>query len=468
MKYFTIIFLSCLYFSNLIGQEIIVCCDDNSIRRFNLADSSSTILCYTGLFKFDDIAINPLDNKLYGTTGSSIHEIDILTGNVTHVIINSWPTSNFNALTFDSYGNLYAKTGISDVLYKIDIANQSIVALGSCGTGYASCGDLTFYQGELYLVGLGGSNNTKLIKIDYNNPANSIILGNFPYFYALATTGCQEEFYGIGGNSIIRYNPTSPPQYLYYLQVDNFVSVYGATSYPPFPNKVKLGNDTTLCDGQLLQLEPKLPYLAEFLWSNNSTDSQIIVNQFGEYWVEISVCDSTISDTINVAYNPLPSFSIRNDTTICNEETLILDATTSNASYLWQNNSSNPTLYIEQQGNYWVQVTVDNCTSADTIKVLVENCDEIELDIPNVFTPNNDEYNEIFTPSIQKGIISINTSIYNRWGELIFNSNFLNIGWDGRTNSGMEVPAGTYYWIINYSDINGDENKIKGYLTLLR
>jgi len=170
---------------------------------------------------------------------------------------------------------------------------------------------------------------------------------------------------------------------------------------------------------------------------------------------------------INLIVNAIPTINLGNDTTLCQAESLTLDATTPNATYLWQDNSTNPTFNVIQQGTYWVEVTVNNCSTANVILINQEDC-EIILELPNIFTPNNDGINDLFIPIKRIGIISISTKIYNRWGQLIFTSNFLEIGWDGRTTSGSLVPYGTYFWIIDYTDINGVENNLKGHITILK
>jgi gliding motility-associated-like protein len=98
----------------------------------------------------------------------------------------------------------------------------------------------------------------------------------------------------------------------------------------------------------------------------------------------------------------------------------------------------------------------------DTAVVLIseEDC-EIVLEIPTVFTPNNDGSNDLFIPIISKGIVSMKTIIYNRWGNTIFETNNLLIHWNGQG-----VSDGTYFWVVNYIDINRDENIIKGHVTV--
>ena len=77
------------------------------------------------------------------------------------------------------------------------------------------------------------------------------------------------------------------------------------------------------------------------------------------------------TDTITqqISINPKPNFTLGKDTTLCINDTFILDATTPNASYLWQDSTENPNLQVHKQDAYWVQVTVDNCTAKDTINI---------------------------------------------------------------------------------------------------
>ena len=87
--------------------------------------------------------------------------------------------------------------------------------------------------------------------------------------------------------------------------------------------------------------------------------------------------------------------------------------------------------------------------------------------LPNIFSPNNDKINDIFTI---EGISlkSMDAEIFNRWGEKVSEWHTPNGGWDGRTASGLESPNGTYYYIIKA--IGADEKKYfeKGYFLLTR
>jgi gliding motility-associated-like protein len=236
-------------------------------------------------------------------------------------------------------------------------------------------------------------------------------------------------------------------------------------SYSPLP-AFSLGSDTVLCEGEMLIFDVTISDVT-YLWQDNSTNATFDITKEGTYWVGVTNNCQTIYDTINVDFYPVLSIDLGNDTIICQEELLILDAVTPGATYFWQDSSFNSTVNATQQGLYWVVVRVNNCIVTDTVLIKNKDC-EIILKIPNVFTPNNDGLNDFFIPIISKGISSMKTIVFNRWGQLIFNSNLLEINWNGKTSNGSQVPNGTYFWIVDYTDINGVENNLKGYVTILK
>ncbi|MBL4707821.1 MAG: gliding motility-associated C-terminal domain-containing protein [Flavobacteriales bacterium] len=229
---------------------------------------------------------------------------------------------------------------------------------------------------------------------------------------------------------------------------------------------INLGKDSTLCQGEMLILDATTPN-ASYLWQDNSTDSIFNTTQQGTYWLEITNSNSCISnDTIVIDYVPNPVVNLGNDTSICKGTTLVLDATTPNASYLWQDNSTNSTFNTTQQGTYWVKVTKQGCTKTDTIVTSIENCERI-FDIPNIFTPNKDGKNDLFISTTNQKLKSINTTIYDRWGTPVFKSQHPLINWDGYRD-GRQASEGVYFWVIDYIDFNGNQLTETGRVTLLR
>jgi gliding motility-associated-like protein len=171
-----------------------------------------------------------------------------------------------------------------------------------------------------------------------------------------------------------------------------------------------------------------------------------------------------LSDTSYVAikvFSP-PDFSIGNDTIMCLGITHTLSSPYFNETTLWNDTTNSPQFSTSQSGTYWVEMTYNSCLLRDTITIIFEDC-EVQLRLPNLFTPNNDGTNEQFMPILSKGIKSMNTKIYNRWGDRIFESSDLLIGWDGGNCS-----DGIYYWWIDYTDRYNNSNALKGYVHLLR
>ena len=100
-----------------------------------------------------------------------------------------------------------------------------------------------------------------------------------------------------------------------------------------------------------------------------------------------------------------------------------------------------------------------------TIEVIVPKS---KIRIPNVFTPNGDGINDVFKIDIVR-YKKYNLVIWNRWGNNVFESTKDDVMWNGKTNNdGGENPAGTYYYLFNYQLIGGQEQTVRGSITLIR
>jgi gliding motility-associated-like protein len=147
-------------------------------------------------------------------------------------------------------------------------------------------------------------------------------------------------------------------------------------------------------------------------------------------------------------------------------------------SYLWDMGDGSELLTVNQPGLYTYPlyqldqytitqiVTAENgCT--DTAFYTVEIDNDLLIYVPNTFTPDNDEYNQQFKPVIASQITAYHLSIYNRWGEILFESFDKNVGWDG-TYNGTIVQNGTYIWTAVVST-NGTNKIVKnGHVNLIR
>jgi gliding motility-associated-like protein len=129
-----------------------------------------------------------------------------------------------------------------------------------------------------------------------------------------------------------------------------------------------------------------------------------------------------------------------------------------------------PHRYINS-GNYFIQLVVEDengCTDTAVQQMIVY--DELILFVPNTFTPDGDEHNHNFLPifSVPSLVDEYNLSIFNRWGELIFESNDKYIGWDGYYKFRI-CKSDVYTWKIIYSStIFSDKKSLEGHVTLLK
>ena len=150
---------------------------------------------------------------------------------------------------------------------------------------------------------------------------------------------------------------------------------------------------------------------------------------------------------------------------IAHNSELLLDAGPGLESYLWSDGSEAQTLSVNEDGLYWVNVFDGSCKNSDSIKIEPINCD---LFIPNVFTPNNDGYNDSFFADASVDIFDLTLSVYNRWGELVWETEDKEGKWDGKRNN-SPAAEGVYFWTLSYKCKGfGGQIERKGTVTLLR
>lgn len=173
------------------------------------------------------------------------------------------------------------------------------------------------------------------------------------------------------------------------------------------------------------------------------------------------MCEAT--DSIKVSINQYPIVNLGNDTTLCLEQTVTLNGGSATA-YLWSNSSTTSSINVSTSGNYWLKASIGNCNKTDTISVLISECRN-EIELPNIFTPNNDGTNDNFIPIKYNGISKANLNIYNRWGEKLFYTDNLLLGWNGNYNENI-CSERTYFWVVQYTTITNESKNLKGFVTL--
>ncbi len=141
-----------------------------------------------------------------------------------------------------------------------------------------------------------------------------------------------------------------------------------------------LGNDTTLCNGAALQLNIPIDN-AQYNWSNEEVDQSIFVFESGDYAVTVDSGACSFSDEISILAVDLSQLSLGNDTTLCDEGSLILSVSSEfDGSILWSDNSSSgPTLEVNDSGLYWAEFSEDICVRRDSINITFENAFSVDL-----------------------------------------------------------------------------------------
>jgi gliding motility-associated-like protein len=232
----------------------------------------------------------------------------------------------------------------------------------------------------------------------------------------------------------------------------------------PRPN---LGSDKSICAGSSLVLTPGT--FSRYVWQNGSTSASFTAGPNGTYSVQVwNNNGCTASDTMQILSQlPLPSSFLATTDSICQYEKLALAPSGSYVSYVWSTGSTQPTLQVDKPGIYGLTVTdSSNCTGADSIRVIQKACME-GVYIPTAFTPNNDNLNDVFRPMVFGIVVKFEFSLYNRFGELIYQTNEPGKGWDGRWK-GILQPANTYAWVCSYQLEGGEAKVEKGMVSLIR
>lgn len=186
----------------------------------------------------------------------------------------------------------------------------------------------------------------------------------------------------------------------------------------------------------------------------------------------------TLIDGVCIEPDPIAAFSASPTQANVNEEVNFNNFSSGAATYDWTFgdftgvfNEENPIHSYDQPGYYLVQLiayTDFGCSDTTSQAILVNQ--PLIYYVPNTFTPDDDDFNPTFNPIMSEGIdiFGYNLLIFNRWGEVMFESNDYEFGWDG-TYGGKIVPDGTYIWKIRYNVIGVDKpQEMIGHVNVLR
>lgn len=209
-------------------------------------------------------------------------------------------------------------------------------------------------------------------------------------------------------------------------------------------------------------------------------------NKPGSYFVKATYTDKTgCSNKSNLAVQawpiPVADFNFAPTKPVVNEAIEFMDASSEANIAQWTWNFShlknqtmfkpNLTMIYENPGSYAAALmVVSDHGCKDTVVKEVIVGEDFAIYVPDAFTPNGDGHNDIFQPK-GVGITKFEMNIFDRWGERVFTTNDMEVGWDGtfprRTNE--ELKQDVYVWQIKLVSVRGGKEKeLSGKVTLLK
>ncbi|GLR19249.1 hypothetical protein GCM10007940_38650 [Portibacter lacus] len=235
---------------------------------------------------------------------------------------------------------------------------------------------------------------------------------------------------------------------------------------------VDIGNDIRSCISEDVFLSVPDPNV-DFVWEDGSNDMDRAIEVSGEYWLEVEEDGCAGRDTIIVELLSLPVIDLGLDTVVCEYEIFIVDPVSlSNGDIRWQDGSTEETFEVVSPGLITASIFDGECSNTDSIMVDFKDCTFFDIYIPNVFSPNEDGYNDFFDIHLPENLIveSFSIQIFDRWGNRVFSSLNINDSWDGKLNT-ETLSAGVYIYFIDldYIDENGPGSEfISGDIGIVR
>jgi len=269
----------------------------------------------------------------------------------------------------------------------------------------------------------------------------------------------------------------------------------------PFPRATISPADTSICFGTRAQLKATVTIGTSYNWlytqplagttSGNITSVPAFLTATAApvattkyiLAVQNTGCPNLLSDTFTVRVLPKINVFAGNDTSIVEGQPLLFQATADSSvvSYLWSpaTGLNDPTLLQPTatitdamlNGFYYLTYTIKvknaiGCAATDDIVVRIFKTGP-SIFVPNAFTPNNDGFNDVLRP-ILAGFKQLDYfRVYNRFGQLIFQTQRPGDGWDGKFN-GMPQDPNTFVYVAQAVDYKGVVVNQKGTFILIR
>ena len=239
----------------------------------------------------------------------------------------------------------------------------------------------------------------------------------------------------------------------------------------PLP-PVDAGPDQAICEGDSAMLAAS--GASSYVWNTGDAGSNIAVTPVSTFAYTVTGTDDngcSNDDMVVVTVNPAPSVDVGEDVSICPGEAAILTATGATL-YQWSTGDQTATISVAPVVSTIYSVAgiePGGCTGSSFVEVIVRSdCwKDPVLVVPTAFTPNDDGLNDMFRVEFWENFTFISMRIYNRWGQMIFETRDAQAGWDGRAY-GTKQPVGSYVYVIEGTDVQHNAVITHGNVTILR
>ncbi|MEN9987582.1 MAG: hypothetical protein RLZZ585_621 [Bacteroidota bacterium] len=317
-----------------------------------------------------------------------------------------------------------------------------------------------------------------------------------PILTGLATSYVWSNFADFGDTlNMDLQNPilslVDPQNQTYYFQADNgYCSVIDSVHVSIFGESIFIQSQDSICITSVLQLQALNNGSGSFtyLWSspnvvispNNQANAQCTLP--GSQYVYLQATSPQGCVVLDSQFVYVSTFNSGNVLATANPNIIMPGGTTqltgivpTNASFTWSptfgmvNPSSLQSMVSPLETMIYTLTATDGlCTKSDTaiVKVYEIVCDEPYVFVPNAFTPNGDQENDVLYVRglwIEKCILRI----FDRWGELVFETTDQNYGWDG-TYKGKKLDPDVFDYYLEVDCIGGSRNIVKGNITLMK
>lgn len=440
------------------------------VSQFGCSDTLYSVVSFTN-------PVASINSANLNCNGSNL-QFSSFSDNTTNVFwdfgvpILTTDTSSLNSTIFNypAYGNytvtLIAYNGICSDTMELPIIVNDTLYLFHVNTIESQCfnnNSFNFFGNGIYSNGANFTwlfdSTANVITSNIENPTNI----NFSTI----------------GNHIIRMYVFDHGCYKQRLQVVKVL---------PSPTANFIASDTVGCQSLkvnlLNQSTSTIPFTSTWQIENNlfnGTDTIYTFNNSGLYTVYLSVSDTNnCTDTlkkinyINVLPKPTASANVTplktdmlNPTIDFTDNTL--DSHTTNFDFGDNTNSNqiiNSHTYSEIGAYNYQLIVINNFGCSDTTSGAIIIDSYNALFIPNSFTPNNDGLNDTFKPIIPY-YKTATLQIFNRWGDLILNTNNIEQGWDGKVK-GANAPNDVYVYKLLVEFLDSTEQKLNGHITLIK